>query len=164
MNATKEADIRLNQKEMFDRLMAFDITEVKRLLIERDEIPADEVAEMERQYKLYLSFVATNPNGNYPISTKVDRMWHAHLLTTLSYHRMCHEVIGRFLHHVPALDNDHFDRLEADYDANTLTALATSDSFRPEFWPKGKSICQGPYVCQAPVLGSLDRVGALVAA
>ncbi len=136
-------------QEMFRKLMAFDITEVKRLLVERDHIPREHVEEMERQYKQYLSLVACNPTMNLPISTEVDKMWHAHLLTTLSYHKMCDEIIGKFLHHVPALDESHFERLVLNYQDNTVPMMKREfGTVNERFWPAKASICQGPYVCQ----------------
>lgn len=35
-------------------------------------------------------------------SRAVDEAWHEYILYTSSYHALCQQVLGRYLHHVPA--------------------------------------------------------------
>jgi hypothetical protein len=63
--------------------------------------PAGFTARVLREYK---RFVALTCLAGHPVcpSEQVDQAWHLHLLYTRSYwKRLCGEVLGRELHHVP---------------------------------------------------------------
>lgn len=50
-------------------------------------------------------FAVARRAGSLPISMPsqaVDEAWHEFILHTRSYHEFCSEVLGRYLHHVPA--------------------------------------------------------------
>ena len=56
----------------------------------------------EREFKRWLILTAENYPKNVEISLEVDNFWHTFLLFTREYEDYCNNVLGRFIHHIPA--------------------------------------------------------------
>jgi hypothetical protein len=83
---------------LFDRL-------VRRIV--DDERLAQEVAErIVDQALAFLAACARNNSTPLTPSALVDIGWHSFLLHTREYASFCHQVAGRFLHHVPFEPDD----------------------------------------------------------
>ena len=61
--------------------------------------------EATQQYKNFLYIKMKHldefTSSEFPPSTDIDEVWHAHILHTEDYMRFCHESVGRYLHHHP---------------------------------------------------------------
>ncbi len=59
--------------------------------------------EFERylpEYQKYMALCKHYP-GTGMLSTRVDAIWHGHMLVTDRYQEFCDQFIGRFVHHLP---------------------------------------------------------------
>jgi hypothetical protein len=63
-------------------------------------------ASDEYRHFLYLIYWNRRLEGHLPIvPTKLaDKLWHAHIIFTIDYAKMCDDVFGTFLHHQPGLE------------------------------------------------------------
>lgn len=82
-------------------------------------------------------------------SKLVDRVWHAHILDTVRYHRDCLRMFGRYIHHAPSFGGeDEKIKLRADHNVmlekyeNHFRETAPND-----IWPKPKSQGALPDCC-----------------
>lgn len=57
---------------------------------------------MNAEYEKFLKAVAANPHLPHTPTPVADAAWHAHILDTRDYAKMCQERFGAFLHHDPA--------------------------------------------------------------
>jgi hypothetical protein len=71
-------------------------------------------------------------------SALVDIGWHAFLLHTREYATFCHEVAGRFLHHVPTTDDSPTDQPAHEKLARTVAAIrAAGFAVDADLWNHG---------------------------
>jgi hypothetical protein len=98
------------------------------------------------EYVRFLTLRQKYPSVTLVPSELVDVVWHAHILNTEQYHADCDRLFGRYLHHVPHLEDDVSEENEQGY-------LETQRLFQNEF---GDSMlapqaarCQGK-PCHAP--------------
>ena len=84
-------------------VMAWDMEIVKRYAVKKGNYTAEEINDVEREYKRYLILAFSNSKMVLPISKKLDDLWHAHILFTEDYSNMCMTVNGRYLHHRPSI-------------------------------------------------------------
>lgn len=126
-------------------LSRWDTSKVRRYLLRNDLATEDEVTDLELEYKKFLAVNFLNPGVALPVSKPVDKMWHAHVLFTLDYARMCEMVAGRFLHHKPSESEGELHRLRENYLKNTLPLLRERFGELDErFWPTDGAICYSP--------------------
>lgn len=84
----------------------WDMSVVKKCAVGKGVYTAMEIDAVEAEYKKFLALCVAYPNSNFPVSKKVDDLWHTHLLFTQDYQRMCNECAGHFLHHRPKILDD----------------------------------------------------------
>ena len=65
------------------------------------EYPHEDADKAEEDYRKFLNAVSV---GEVRPTAEVDKFWHMHLLHTKKYASDCHQLFGRFLHHMPAGD------------------------------------------------------------
>lgn len=95
------------RRDLYQRIMQFefddgpvDLSFPQRLAFEN----AWSIAFSERVVHEYKRFIFLLASADHPVtpSDQVDQAWHLHLTYTRSYwERLCHDVIGRPLHHTP---------------------------------------------------------------
>jgi hypothetical protein len=83
---------------LFDRL-------VHRVVID-DQVDHDLAGRIVDQALAFLAASARNTSAPLAPSSLVDLGWHAFLLHTRDYAAFCHDIAGRFLHHVPMPPGD----------------------------------------------------------
>ena len=113
-------------------------------LVQRKGFDPEQVKGMEREYRRYLAIVAAHPGEKLPISSKVDDLWHAHILHTKDYVDFTQALAGRLIGHVPTKSEDERQALECCYINGTLKRyLEMFEEEAPEnFWPRtAGSIC-----------------------
>jgi hypothetical protein len=88
------------------RLVAWNMSTVKKYAVEKGIYTAEEIDAVEAEYKKFLALCVAYPDSNFPVSRKVDDLWHTHLLFTQDYAAMCQEQVGHFLHHRPKILDD----------------------------------------------------------
>jgi hypothetical protein len=95
----------------------------------------------------FLAACARNTTAPLAPSELVDVGWHTFLLHTRDYAAFCHEIAGRFLHHVPTTPNDPAGSGSAARDTLIRTIAAIDDAgfvVDPDLWPLAKvSSCTG---------------------
>lgn len=61
----------------------------------------DHIRDEERELKRFLALCALYPDRRLPMFSYADDLWHEFICHTRLYHRFCHEVIGKYVHHEP---------------------------------------------------------------
>ena len=91
----------------------------------------------ERGYRQFLALVALYPERQFGmVQGGVDELWHAHLLDTVEYQRMCREVFGQMVHHCPRDEDEPDETAGSAYRETTLPALKRVFGVRPgTTWP-----------------------------
>lgn len=108
----------------------------------KDFIEAD---EMVTEYMKYLALTIAYPYTKLPMSAQVDEAWHQHILHTRSYAAFCEEVAGRFIHHLPAMDESARVRMVKDYADNTLALYEKHFGEPPaRWWGAKQAVCFDP--------------------
>lgn len=85
------------------RVSGIDLDPLKRKLAEEKGYTEETLAQMDRQYRQFLSLKLTFPGKSIVPTRFIDEMWHAHILDTRAYASDCQRVFGYFLHHYPYL-------------------------------------------------------------
>lgn len=97
---------------------------------------------LEVEYKRFVELKLRFPDLDFPVSTPVDPLWHAHMLHTRDYISFSMAVRGNYLHHVPAMDAAAKARLFPTYMARTITKYReVFGEPDPMFWPTDGTIC-----------------------
>lgn len=121
------------------RLLAWDLSKVKRHAVEAGLYTADEIDAVETEYKKWLA-LAVASNDGIPISTAIDPLWHEHIIFTQDYTEMGKVIAGRYIHHRPAVLDDEKE-LVRQFGAKTLSLyqkyFGTPD---PKYW--GSVVCR----------------------
>ncbi len=92
--------------QVYESVKTHDMRILKKYAVEKDIYTAEEIDAVEDEYKKYIAMCIAHPRLNFPISKKVDDLWHTHLLFTQDYHKMCQEQAGHFIHHRPKILDD----------------------------------------------------------
>lgn len=88
----------------------------------------------------YKRFVALAMLAGHPVtpSEEVDQAWHLHMVYTESYwQRLCHDTLGRDLHHQPTLGGAEENAKFGDWYGKTLESYARIFGAAPprDIWP-----------------------------
>jgi hypothetical protein len=79
-------------------------------------------------------------------SPAVDKIWHRSMMRTRTFAAVCDMVAGRFMHHVPIMDEDIRSGAASE---RAITAMrATGYRVGLEWWTDGESCC--PENCATP--------------
>ena len=137
--ASTAAVVRTTATTVYEALKAYDMSVIKKYSVQEGIYAQEEIDIMEAEYKKYIALCIAHPDCKFPISEKVDQLWHTHLLFTQSYARMCSEHAGYFIHHRPKiLDNEA--GLKTAF-ADTLGYYAKSfGTPNPAYWDKAVCI------------------------
>lgn len=99
------------QRAIIDRAMRFDLREVRARYVKdyqstvKDyQSTVKEAKVLERELKRYLVLRALYPHIPYGMAGPTDDFWHTFLLFTREYARFCDHIAGRFLHHIPGVN------------------------------------------------------------
>lgn len=92
---------------------------------------------VERAYRRFLTLIAIDPESTYGmIAGSIDEFWHEHILDTMDYERMCHEVFGQTIHHCPMDVGGADQAAKPMYSTTTLPALRRVFGVRAgRLWP-----------------------------
>ena len=63
----------------------------------------------EVELKRYFILAVDKTDDEDPLgmmSTQVDNLWHTFLLFTKDYQAFCHDMFGKFIHHIPLTDKE----------------------------------------------------------
>lgn len=85
-----------------EKIQSLDFERIKKKIIEKHGWTPERADEIEALYKGFFLECALRPDQEHTPTPDIDVMWHAHILDTRKYLRDCEEVLGFFLHHVPA--------------------------------------------------------------
>lgn len=93
-------------KEIIQKAMDFDMTDVVERYSEDNEIPLEVAKEHEIELKRFLALCSINPQKPYGMAGVVDELWHTFIFHTKDYLQFCSEVNGNFIHHIPEKKTD----------------------------------------------------------
>ncbi|BCL79433.1 hypothetical protein ccbrp13_18980 [Ktedonobacteria bacterium brp13] len=99
-------------------------------------LSAQDADQLLAEYQRFLVLIKRHPNqriGMY--SNNVDKLWHAHILSTILYADYCERHHGHFLHHSPTHTKTHDDPPKP-----PETPPPTEPSKPPETPPPGNCI------------------------
>lgn len=89
----------------YNKIMNLDLSQVAYRLVKVEGYKEKEVEQVIVQYRRYLFLRKKYPNMCMPPSDDIDQAWHAHILYTQDYHKLCNDVFydrkDSFLHHQP---------------------------------------------------------------
>lgn len=88
------------------RAMRFDLRQVCKLYVQHYHSTTKEAKTLERELKRYLVLRALHPSMPYGMTGRTDDLWHTFLLFTREYADFCDHVAGRFLHHMPGVNQN----------------------------------------------------------
>ena len=121
------------------RLVAWDLSVVKKHAVEQGLYPVSEIDRVEAEYKKWLALAIATDEG-IPISMEIDPLWHDHIIFTEDYTRMGLEVAGRYIHHRPAVLDDE-KALRRGYAQLTLSLYRENfGEPDPKYW--GHVVCK----------------------
>jgi hypothetical protein len=92
--------------EQSANIASWDMSMVLQYLVERKGWTLTQCADLEREYKRYISLCLSYPDEKLTPSRDVDEVWHTHILFTKNYRRFCQAVNGAYLDHSPHLEAD----------------------------------------------------------
>src|SRR5215510_12824427 len=82
-----------------------DLSAVRERLISKKGWTPDYADRLIEEYREYLSLFYFHPGDELvPPTQDLDDVWHEHILDTRRYAEDCQTVFGRFIHHVPGLE------------------------------------------------------------
>lgn len=90
----------------------FDFGEVLKdykIMYEKTDAEAQAVLE---ELKKWLILCAINSDNEYTMVGSVDELWHIFILHTHKYHDFCEKIAGRYLHHVPDVEQKRVSKKE----------------------------------------------------
>lgn len=82
----------------------------------------------------------------FPPSPAVDKIWHRSMMRTRAFAAVCDRVAGRYMHHLPIMDEDI--RSGAASERAIAAMRATGYRVDLEWWMDGESCC--PENCAQP--------------
>jgi hypothetical protein len=85
------------------RVSRIDLDALRRKLAEEKGFSEETLAQMDNQYRQFLSLKLRFPGKSLVPTRFIDEMWHAHILDTRAYANDCENIFGYFLHHYPYL-------------------------------------------------------------
>lgn len=83
------------------KIDSLNLHEVKERVIKEKEWTTEEVDLAEKQYKTFLLIIFLYPGEFFVPNTKIDAIWHQHILFTQQYAHDCEKIFGYYLHHTP---------------------------------------------------------------
>jgi hypothetical protein len=121
---------------LWNKLLSWDLSRVKDFLVKRMSYNLEDAEEIEYEYKKFLFLNIKYAGNRIPMSKLVDDIWHAHLLHTRNYSKLCSEVAGFFIHHTPTNTDEENIELEPLYLNNTRGFMKESfGEVNEKFWP-----------------------------
>jgi len=97
----------------------------------------DAMAEVDGDSRVWVKFAP---------SPAVDKIWHRSMMRTRNFAVVCERVAGRFMHHMPIMDEDI--RSGAATERGLAAMRATGYRVDMEWWTDGESCC--PENCAQP--------------
>jgi len=83
-----------------------DLSAVRARLIQKKGWTTAHADRLVEEYREYLALFYFHPGEELvPPSQDLDDVWHEHILDTQRYAADCHNVFGRFIHHIPGLEH-----------------------------------------------------------
>lgn len=108
-----------NVAALYNKAIAWDYTLIKRYAVEKGIYTASEIDRVVDEYCRFLALSVAFPGVPMPISEKVDKFWHTHILFTENYSDMSDTLADGYLHHRPAILDPELHLKEA-FEAETL--------------------------------------------
>jgi hypothetical protein len=98
-----DATLSSGERRKIEELDAFDLTLVRRRLVQQGLLPEEWVDLAILEFRRYLALRLLSPQPVMMLSAVVDEVWHASILFTRLYADLCQRVFGHFLHHDPEM-------------------------------------------------------------
>jgi hypothetical protein len=135
--------------EMF-RLMVDDLVEFDKLTRPYAERGVEQFLVFMKAWGDAIAAVDGDPSQwvKFAPSPAVDKVWHRSMMRTRNFAAVCDMVAGRFMHHVPIMDEDI--RSGAASERGLAAMRATGYRVDLEWWLDGESCC--PENCAQPPL------------
>ncbi|MEH6699040.1 MAG: hypothetical protein V7672_10100 [Brevundimonas sp.] len=129
------------------RLEAWDLSWASREAARRCGWKEDYAANVEREYRRFLSLTVIAPDGGFGMAGDVDEIWHQHILDTQDYAEMCGAIAGAFIHHCPLRSTD--EASESSYERETLPSLRRlyGEVLSPVWPPEGAEAVSASKCC-----------------
>ncbi len=123
-------------------ILDWDVSIMKRFMVEKGIYTAQEIDAAELEYKRWLNLNIMYRPLAVPISEKIDAFWHVHILFTQDYTAMSYAATGSYIHHRPSILDDA-NELKTSFAGNTLALYrAHYGEPNPVFWDNVMCTCQ----------------------
>jgi hypothetical protein len=113
---------------------ALDLSAIRNRFQTKFKLQTSKAIQIELEYRKFLYLVSVSKGDEIGMGGLVDDFWHEHILDTIHYAKMCDEIFGFFLHHVPTA-------IDVEQTSNKLTISVTIDrlaklfsSVNSEYW------------------------------
>jgi len=98
-----DAILSSDERRRLEELAAFDLTLVRRRLVQQELLPEAWVDLAILEFQRYLAVRLLSPQPVMMLSAVVDEVWHQSILFTRLYAELCQRIFGHFLHHDPEM-------------------------------------------------------------
>jgi hypothetical protein len=126
--------------------MSINIKNLKNKVMRENNWNEETWNNASEEYLRFLTLRQKNPLVSLVPNEQVDVVWHAHILNTEQYHADCDYLFGRYLHHVPHLEDNVSEENEQGY---IETQRLFQDEFGEPMLVSQSARCQGK-PCHAP--------------
>lgn len=120
---------------LWAKINAWDFSRIGLLVQRQHKHSLDEINLMIDEYKKYIFLVTKYPNIGIPMSSRVDDIWHAHIVSTHNYQDFCNQIAGRYINHIPVINDDEVNALSERYINNTRVLMEKYFGINEHFWP-----------------------------
>ncbi len=128
-------------EDIYAKLLAWDMSVVKRYAVEKGLYTVDEIDEVEAEYKRFLALTLAYPKTRIPVAGKVDILWHTHIIFTGDYRKLG-DYMGGYIDHRPSI-------LDAGMDMNAEFADMTIPLYELHFGAANRSIWAKALCCSS---------------
>lgn len=117
----------------------FDLTRVRALVMrDHPDWTPERFDATEAEYRRFLQLCKIFPDRKISAPPDVDKVWHSHMLDSVSYTRDCDAYFGNYLHHDPCIGS-----IDAENGRATLQVYEKIFGTKPPSAWEGVMTCAG---------------------
>ncbi|MCR8558773.1 hypothetical protein KXD93_14035 [Mucilaginibacter sp. BJC16-A38] len=139
------------ENDVFKKIINWDLTAVRCYIIKKGYCAAEQIDQLEKQYKRFIFLCTMKGSKRVPFSYAVDQMWHSHILFTQDYISFCDKVNGKYIHHCPVeVDEENKTAIESlEFETLELYKTTFGERYFSSLMIDGAKCrdCMGPYDC-----------------
>lgn len=132
----------MNVSMAMTALAAVDMSRPRQYIIERMDYDPATADEVMAEYQKFIALTVAYAPASLPTCKEVDDFWHAHILCTHDYIKMCKALGTEYIHHNPCLSHEA-GTIVGCYNRDTLGRYRTHFGEPHSFWTSDQELCSG---------------------